>query len=179
MISELIAKDESNFGSIPRAVFISSIKDFVGERPINQILENTQILYRKYRLMEASIKSQQESLVVKLPDIESALETVRYRKKILVESTANQTFYFPLADNILVRGLAEPSDKIYLWLGANTVLEYNLDEAADVLASNLAAAEKTVKFYQDSLDFIREQLTILDVNTARIHNYGVTIQKSK
>lgn len=84
MISELITKDESNFGSIPRAVFISSIKDFVGERPINQILENTQILYRKYRFMEASIKSQQESLVVKLPDIESALETVRYRKKILV-----------------------------------------------------------------------------------------------
>ena len=59
------------------------------------------------------------------------------------------------------------------------MLEYSLDEAIEVLNSNLSTAKDTIKIYQKSLEFIREQITILEVNTARIHNYGVMIRKTR
>ncbi|KAF7457223.1 Prefoldin subunit family protein [Cryptosporidium felis] len=145
MISELVIKDELGPGNVPKAMFITSIEEFVGDNPILTILDNIQILNRKYKIMENSIRAQQECLAVKIPDIELAIETAFQRKKLL----------------------------------ANTVLEYPLEEAIEVLRSNLATAKSTIKLYQDSLDFIREQITILDVNTARIHNYGVMQRKSK
>lgn len=84
MISDLVVKDETGPGNIPKAIFITSIEDFVGDRNVYTILENIQLLNRKYKLMESSIKTQQECLIVKIPDIELAIETVTHRKKLLV-----------------------------------------------------------------------------------------------
>lgn len=84
MISDLIIKDEVGPGNVPKALFISSIEEFVGERSIYNVLESIQLLNRKYKIMESSIKTQQECLVLKIPDIELAIETVSQRKKLLV-----------------------------------------------------------------------------------------------
>ncbi|KAH7649741.1 hypothetical protein RS030_132064 [Cryptosporidium xiaoi] len=179
MISDLVVKDEFGPGNIPKAMFISSIEEFVGEKSIYNILESIQLLNRKYKLMENSFKAQQESLVLKIPDIELAIDTITQRQRLFNSNIQEDRFYFPLADNLLAKGTSLPSNNVYLWLGANTVLEYSLEEAMEVLNSNLSTAKNTIKIYQKSLDFIREQITILEVNTARIHNYGVMIRKSK
>ncbi|KAH8741517.1 hypothetical protein FG386_003159 [Cryptosporidium ryanae] len=179
MISDLVVKDEYGPGNIPKAMFISSIEEFVGEKSIYDIIESIQLLNRKYKLMENSFKAQQESLVLKIPDIELALETVIQRQKLLNSDVMKDRFYFPIADNLLAKGTSIPSNSVYLWLGANTILEYSLEEAIEVLNSNLSTARNTIKIYQKSLEFIREQITILEVNTARIHNYGVMIRKFK
>ncbi|XP_668477.1 hypothetical protein [Cryptosporidium hominis TU502] len=84
MISDLIIKEEVGPGNVPKALFISSIEEFVGDRPVYGILENIQLLNRKYKIMESSIKTQQESLIAKIPDIELAIESVFQRKKLLV-----------------------------------------------------------------------------------------------
>ncbi|KAJ1611344.1 hypothetical protein OIY81_780 [Cryptosporidium canis] len=176
-MSDLIIKEEVGPGNVPKALFISSIEEFIGDRPIYNILENIQLLNRKYKIMENSIKTQQECLIVKIPDIELAIETVSQRKKLLEDNIQHNELYFPVADNLFAKCSSPPSNTIYLWLGANTVLEYTLEEAIEVLKSNLSTAKNTIKLYQESLDFIREQITILDVNTARIHNYGVMQRK--
>ncbi|KAH8584092.1 prefoldin subunit family [Cryptosporidium sp. chipmunk genotype I] len=176
MISDLIIKEEVGPGNVPKALFISSIEEFVGDRPVYTILENIQLLNRKYKIMENSIKTQQESLIMKIPDIELAIEAVSQRKKLLNNLHKNELF-FPVSDNLFAKCSSPPSNTIYLWLGANTILEYPLEEAIEVLKSNLSTAKNTIKLYQDSLDFIREQITIMDVNTARVHNYGVMQRK--
>ena len=84
MISDLVVKNEFGPGNIPKAVFISSVEEFVGTKSIYDILENIQLLNGKYKLMESSFKAQQESLVLKIPDIELAIETIIRRQKLLV-----------------------------------------------------------------------------------------------
>lgn len=84
MISDLIIKEEVGPGNVPKALFIPSIEEFVGDRPVYGILENIQLLNRKYKIMESSIKTQQESFIAKIPDIELAIESVFQRKKLLV-----------------------------------------------------------------------------------------------
>ncbi|QOY41529.1 Prefoldin subunit 3 [Cryptosporidium parvum] len=177
MISDLIIKEEVGPGNVPKALFISSIEEFVGDRPVYGILENIQLLNRKYKIMESSIKTQQEYLIAKIPDIELAIESVFQRKKLLENNLNKNELYFPVSDNLFAKCSSPPSNTIYLWLGANTILEYPLEEAIEVLKSNLSTAKNTIKLYQESLDFIREQITIMDVNTARVHNYGVMQRK--
>jgi len=53
------------------------------------------------------------------------------------------------------------------------MLEYPLDEAVELLTNKLGAAERNVKGIIEDLEFLREQITIMEVNTARVYNYDV------
>jgi hypothetical protein len=53
------------------------------------------------------------------------------------------------------------------------MLEYPLEEAVDLLTNKLDAAERNVKGIIEDLEFLREQITVMEVNTARVYNYDV------
>ena len=53
------------------------------------------------------------------------------------------------------------------------MLEYPLEEAAELLANKLNAAERNIKGIIEDLEFLREQITVMEVNTARVYNYDV------
>ena len=53
------------------------------------------------------------------------------------------------------------------------MLEYPLGEAVELLANKLDAAERNVKGIIEDLEFLREQITVMEVNTARVYNYDV------
>ncbi len=53
------------------------------------------------------------------------------------------------------------------------MLEYPLEEAVELLANKLDAAEHNVKGIIEDLEFLREQITVMEVNTARVYNYDV------
>ena len=53
------------------------------------------------------------------------------------------------------------------------MLEYPLEEAAKLLANKLNAAERNIKGIIEDLEFLREQITVMEVNTARVYNYDV------
>ena len=60
-----------------------------------------------------------------------------------------------------------------LWLGANVMLEYPLDEAEKLLKKNLESAESSVQQIAFDLDFLRDQMTITEVTMARLYNWDV------
>lgn len=62
---------------------------------------------------------------------------------------------------------------------ANVMLEYPLDEAISLLTSKLAGAEKSLTTSKEDLDFLREQITIMEVNTARVHNWDVKRRRER
>jgi len=53
------------------------------------------------------------------------------------------------------------------------MLEYDLDEGEELLVSKKAKAETNLKATQDIIDNVREQITVTEVNMARIYNWDV------
>ncbi|CBZ53173.1 putative prefoldin subunit 3 [Neospora caninum Liverpool] len=81
--------------------------------------------------------------------------------------------YFELADTLHAEAIIPPTDSVCLWLGANVVMEYSLDEAETLLTNNVETAKKTRAAAVEDLQRLRTQITVTEVNVARIHNYGV------
>ncbi len=48
------------------------------------------------------------------------------------------TFDFELTEEVFVKAKVEPVDAVNLWLGANVMLEYTLEDALHLLVSNPA-----------------------------------------
>jgi Prefoldin subunit len=59
------------------------------------------------------------------------------------------------------------------------MLEYPLDEAVELLTNKLDAAERNLKGIVEDLEFLREQITVMEVNTARVYNYDVRRRREK
>merc|ERR1712156_1120963 len=69
--------------------------------------------------------------------------------------------------------------KVCLWLGANVMLEYTLDDAEELLTKNCESAEKSLKQIAFDLDYLRDQMTITEVTMARLYNWDVKRRKEK
>ena len=99
---------------------------------------------------------------------------------------------FLLAHNLYGKATIAPTDKVCLWLGANVMLEYTLDEAEELLRGNQKTAQTTLEKVDEDLDFLRyerhcsrrvffhvmhdisrDQITTTEVNMARLHNWAV------
>lgn len=88
-----------------------------------------------------------------------------------------------------------PTDEVYIWLGANTMLAYPTDEAETLLTGRLGDAKKSLENCEEDLEFLREQITVchagratktvmltryqtMEVAVARVYNWDV-VQKRK
>lgn len=69
--------------------------------------------------------------------------------------------------------------EVYLWLGANVMLAYPLDEAEELLEGKLGAAKRSLEAAEEDAEFLRRQVTTLEVNTARLYNWEVTLKRKE
>ena len=100
------------------------------------------------------------------------------------------TTTFELNDTLYAEAELEDTDTVYLWLGvrpvvspscvlcshwlkANVMLEYKLPAAVSLLRSKLEAAQTSLTSVIEDLEFLREQITVMEVNTARVDNWDV------
>ena len=67
---------------------------------------------------------------------------------------------FELNDTLYAKALVPPTDEVYLWLGANVMLSYPIDEAETLLEGKLSGAQQTLANCEEDLDFLREQITV-------------------
>lgn len=75
----------------------------------------------------------------------------------------------PLPDNVNIWYVFNPKFR----LGANVMLEYPIQEASDLLNGKLDTARKSLAQVEEDLDYLREQITTMEVNIARVYNYDV------
>jgi len=80
---------------------------------------------------------------------------------------------FELAETLYAEAELEETDTVYLWLGANVMLSYKISAAIELLKSKLEAANTSLNNTIEDLEFIREQMTVMEVNTARVYNWDV------
>ncbi|KAJ3508850.1 hypothetical protein NLJ89_g5530 [Agrocybe chaxingu] len=86
---------------------------------------------------------------------------------------------FELNDTLYAEAELEDTDTVYLWLGANVMLSYKLPAAIVLLKSKLEAAQTSLNNTVEDLEFLREQTTIMEVNTARVYNWDVKRRRER
>jgi len=128
--------------------------------------------------MQANTERRSLGLREKLPDIQKTLDTVRFLATRKPDSTPLETT-FELNDTLYAKALVPPTNEVYLWLGANVMLAYPIPEAEELLETRLKAAQESLDNCEEDLDFLREQITTLEVATARVYNWDVAMRRKE
>ncbi|GME79888.1 unnamed protein product [Ambrosiozyma monospora] len=165
--------EKANPRGIPEAKFIEDVKDFlpgaVTDADVELLLNELQVRLQQYRLMEQSKSETLANLRVKIPDITKTLEMCQFLKTQEEPIEAN----YELNDTLYSRAEIQPTKTVYLWLGANTMLEYPIDEAIELLDKRLKLANENKKITLNDLEYLRSNITTIEVNTARVYNWDV------
>ncbi|KJH45085.1 prefoldin subunit [Dictyocaulus viviparus] len=141
--------------------------------------------YKKYKYVEASMTSQKTRMVQKLPDFKNslALLDILISKKEKGEPF-NMTYL--VAEEVYTKATVKKPETVGLqclsvsiWLGANVMVEYELDKAKELLEKNKGNVQKAVDELTTELAFVKDQITTTEVNIAHVHNYGVKKRQEK
>jgi len=62
---------------------------------------------------------------------------------------------------------------------ANVMLSYKIPEAIELLSTKLENAQESLQGLHDDLEFLREQITVMEVNTARLYNWDVVRRREQ
>ncbi|OWB72873.1 hypothetical protein B5S31_g2597 [[Candida] boidinii] len=202
-----LSTEEKNPRGIPKAKFIEKVEDFINPKTssdadVSTFLSELETRLQQYKFMEESKRNTLRSLNTKIPDIKNNLSMVKFLKekkegkngddddddddddldldedentkgKIEVNYELNDTLYSTATVD------TEKLDSVGLWLGANVMLEYPLDEAINMLVERLKIAENSKKITLEDIEYLRENITTMEVNISRAYNWGVNLRKQK
>jgi len=142
--------------------------------------------------MQQNVEKRLLGLKAKIPEMRSSLDTVRFlrRKRSKTESSEDQgqdqdqetlSTTFSLSDTLYAHATLVPAEipEVYLWLGANVMVSYPLGEAEELLEGKLGKAREGIAACEEDLEFLRVQITTLEVATARVYNWDVGERRKK
>ncbi|KKF97376.1 putative prefoldin subunit 3 [Ceratocystis fimbriata CBS 114723] len=173
-----LAAGETNPRGIPKAPFVDRVEDYVTSHDeVEGTLRNFQEMINKYQFMEMNLQKRLAGLKEKIPDIQKTLETVQFLKLRGSDSEPIETT-FELSETLYAKASVPATEEVYVWLGANVMLAYPVDEAETLLSGKLNAAKTSASNFEEDLDFVREQITTMEVALARVYNWDV-VQKRK
>ncbi len=164
---------------IPQAPFFEDVTSFVTESKENpkDLLIKFKEMFSKYRFMDAHTAQRETTLLGKEAEINKSIEVLNHvvaQKK--VKESAD--IVFELNETLYAKGvIPHTEEKAYIWLGANVMVEYQIEEALEMLQEKSASCQKILKTLREDKNFLREQITALEINIARLHNH--IVQSSK
>ncbi|RDB18322.1 putative prefoldin subunit 3 [Hypsizygus marmoreus] len=199
MTSKAVFSNEKNPRGIPKAPFLADVEEYLGgpDAEVEGPLKSFQDALAKYRYMDSNLTQRRESLEEKIPDIKKTLDMVEFlheRREGKGKASEDADDLddledddhpkplkttFELNDTLYAEAELEETDMVYLWLGANVMLSYKIPAAIALLKSKLEAAQMTLANTVEDLEFLREQLTIMEVNTARVYNWDVKRRRER
>lgn len=176
MKKDLEFPEVKNPRGIPQAPFIASVEDYADNpEDASMLLSKLQELFQKYQLMQAATQQRANSLDRKIPDLRHSLEALLF---IQSKYTAFDTRY-ELNDTVFAKARVEPVESVWLWLGANVMLEYSVEDGRNLLQIKLQDAIDDQLRCKEDLEYLRENITTVEVNTARVINWRVGKQRQK
>ena len=171
LLKVLVDKTKKNSRGVPTMNFIENVDDWIDKYTSEKLLSYINQYLNKYKFMEAQIVKSNEGLNVKVPDIEKCLETIEYLEKKEKDKPINVDYM--VSNNLWAKAEVNIPDSVFLWLGANVMCEYKMDEAKTLLNQNLQNAKNQIKKNNNDLEFIKDQMTVCEVNIARVYNETV------
>ena len=171
LLKVLVDKTKKNSRGVPTMNFIDNVEDWIDKFTSEKLISYINQYLNKYKFMEAQIVKNNEGLNVKIPDIEKCLETIEFLEKKDKEKPINVDYM--VSNNLWAKAEVNVPESVFLWLGANVMCEYKMDEAKNLLNQNLLNAKNQIKKNNTDLEFIKDQMTVCEVNIARVYNETV------
>ncbi|KAJ3124624.1 hypothetical protein HK098_000961 [Nowakowskiella sp. JEL0407] len=173
-----MATIEQNPRGIPKAPFVDNVLEFVPDGNVEPTLRKFQEMLAKYKYMEVHLLQRQKSLESKIPEIKKTLDMVNFliSKQESDEEIESQ---FEITDTLWASAKISSTKTVCLWLGANVMLEYEAEEAKELLTEKYGKAQQSHAQVKEDLEFLRDQITTMEVNTARVYNWDVKQRRSK
>ncbi|XP_028037286.1 prefoldin subunit 3 [Bombyx mandarina] len=162
-----------SYSGIPEAEFVDNVDEFM-KSPVNAegvdvVLKSLDEKHRKYKVMEYTLATKRRRLRQQIPDLARTIEVIEKLK----EQKEEVETQFLLSDQVFVKANVPPTKSVCLWLGANVMLEYSLEDAEKLLTTNMETAQENLNQVEHDLDFLRDQCTTTEVNMARVYNWDV------
>ncbi|KAJ3447615.1 prefoldin subunit [Anaeramoeba flamelloides] len=176
-VIETQEKQNEEHRGIPKAKFLEKIKTLIKTpQEASVMLKNLETIYSKYKFMENNLLRQQIRVKQKIPKLEENIEMINFLK-LKNEKGGSLDTRFKISNNLFVNAEIEKCQNVCLWLGANVMMEYPLDEAEQVILKNLSSAKKTLEILKKDLGFLKDQITTTEVNRSRVYNrHGFTFK---
>ena len=146
-------------------------------KDFEQTMRELQTLFQQYKQIEQGLQQNRIRLGNKLPEIKRALDTV----KLLKEKSASGDeldMDYELTDSVFAKAKVKDAQSVYLWLGANVMLEYSLDDAENLLQTNHENCARNLATNKSDLAFVKDNVTITEVSIARVYNWDVKRRKA-
>jgi len=180
---------EPSSSLVPTAKFLEDIDKVIEEQGgTSAVFQALEQLYTRYKILDSSLTRQKKSFQEKIPDLTNALQVISWlqqqRPTVPSQETGSSASEeetettFELADNIYATAIVTKKDPqvVYLWLGANVMVEYSLEEAESLLKENLDGARDKIQQLEKELSFLREQMTTTEVNISRVYSKHLKIK---
>lgn len=169
---------EKEHRGIPKAIFLEDVDSYMSsttpEKVAADVLKDFDEQLQKYKYMELNLMQRKKRLRAQVPDIEKTLEIVQH---MLLKKVEFKT-HFMLSDQVHAVATVPPTDEVFLWLGANVMLEYTIEEAVTLLTKNLNTATVNADQLEDDLGYLSNQITTMEVNMARVYNWDFKRRKA-
>ncbi|CCD22836.1 tubulin-binding prefolding complex subunit PAC10 NDAI_0A06820 [Naumovozyma dairenensis CBS 421] len=176
----LFNSTECNPRGIPGAPFVNQVEDFIKDPQDFELCFNKfQERLSKYKFMQESKLTTVKQLKIRIPDLENTLKICNNLKR---QSENNDDdgddeplqVNYQLNDTLYTKAeISKIQDTVCLWLGADVMLEYPIDEAIELLNKKLNDAKRNLDTCTEDVEFLRENITTMEVNCARLYNWDV------
>ncbi|KAJ3426371.1 prefoldin subunit [Anaeramoeba flamelloides] len=177
-VTEIQDKQNQEHRGIPKAKFLENIKSLIKTpQEASVMLKNLETIYSKYKFMENNLLRQRIRVNQKIPKLEENIEMINFLK-LKNEKGGSLDTRFKISNNLYVNAEIEKCQSVCLWLGANVMMEYPLEEAEKVILKNLESAKKTLEILKKDLGFLKDQITTTEVNRSRVYNRHVMLNRN-
>lgn len=139
-------------------------------RPVEQAIKELNERYGGLKVIESQLLQRKARLLTKLPEIQKARDMV---VKLIDAQGQEMTMDFELSPNVYSSAKVSDVQTVNLWLGAGVMVEYPLEEARELLETNLSTCKANLATVNSDVDFIKESMTTTEVSIARVYNHDV------
>lgn len=178
---------------IPLAPFASDVLDLLSLPPygggtIDSTMFKLKELLMKYQVMEQNLLRQRQSVEMAKQEMDRSIDAVRMitnsdsddneniRSK---EGVTECSYEFECADTLLCSAIITDTSKVGIMLEKDKAVYLSPSEALTFIKKRLGEFEIQAQQIEEALYFLREQVTTMEVNMARLHNLRVEQGRTK
>lgn len=170
---------------IPKALFID-LNDTKITSNLELTVANVQQNLQKYEYMLKSKDQQLKSITDITKDIKTNSKVI----DTLITQNADdsddedgefQDIQYELEDGLFAFASIpkkSTTNTVSLWLGSGILMEFTYEEAQQILSEKSAVYTNKINEIMEDIEFLREQITTLQVNMSKVYNYSI-LQKRK
>lgn len=171
---------------IPKAQFID-LNDTKITSNLELTVANVQQNLQKYEFMLKSKDQQLKSITDITKDIKTnskVIDTLIAQNEESDDEDDESEFQdiqYELEDGLFAFASIpkkSTTNTVSLWLGSGILMEFTYEEAQQILNEKSVVYTNKINEIMEDIEFLREQITTLQVNMSKVYNYSV-LQKRK